>query len=264
MPRGSPSRSAFCTTCTFPDPDHRDLFQPIALHILALSKETPPLAVPQLLLGLPLSGGERLITWGMLHNTTPTPHAGVHIRVEIGCRPERTGLFSSLFPIFRGYPWVMDVLFPAGRRAYSLKSFDLPPGRVSKSTEGSPAIPGTIVGVGGHLHDYGVELELRDVTTGQVLWHVTPQRDAAGHVLDLPITTFYNWHRLGLHITPAHRYRITASYDNPTGHLIPDGGMGSIAGLFVPDRGTQWPLVDPTNPAYVQDMLETFGIRRAP
>src|SRR6185437_16092635 len=67
---GQPLPLAFLHHVHISDPDHRDLFQPIALHILALSKETPPLAVPRLLLGLPLSAGERLITWGMLHNTT--------------------------------------------------------------------------------------------------------------------------------------------------------------------------------------------------
>jgi hypothetical protein len=246
------------------DPDHRDLFLPIALHILAASKETPVLTVPRLLLGLPFEQGQHLIAWGMLHNPTPVAYQGAHIRVEYGCRPAGAGFGASLFPVFRGYPWVIDVLFPVGKRAYSFKSFDLPPGRISKSSEGSPAIAGTIVGVGGHVHDYAVRLELVDVTTGQVLWDVVPKRDSAGHVLDLPITTFYNWHRLGLHITPEHRYRITVTYDNPTGQVIPAGGMGTVGGLFVPDRGTTWPRVDPTNDAYVQDMQETFGIGGTP
>lgn len=241
------------------DPDHRDLFLPVALHVLGLSKETPPIAVPRLLLGLPLTAGQRLITWGGLRNPTATPHPGTRIVVDLGCR-RSTGLLGSAFPLFRAYPWVIDVMTASGRRAYSFKDFALPPGKFSISIDRSPAIPGTIVGIGGHLHDYGASLELRDVTTGQVLWHVTAQRDAAGHMLDIPITTFYNWHRLGLHITPSHVYRVTATYDNPTGHTLPAAGMGSVAGLFVPDRGTTWPAVDPSNPAYVQDMMETFGI----
>ncbi len=241
------------------DPDHRDLFIPFALHILAVSKETPPMVVPRLVFGLPISKGSRLIAWDMLHNPNATAYPGVRARLEFGCRPTG-GIFGSLFPIFRGFPMTLDVLAAVGRRAYSLKSFDLPPGRSSKSIEGSPTIPGTIVGLGGHLHDYGVALDFMDATTGEVLWHVVPQRDSAGHVLNLPITLFYNWHRLGLHITPGHRYRLTASYDNPTGHVIPAGGMGVIGGMFIPDHPDRWPVVDPTNDAYVQDMIESFGI----
>jgi len=246
------------------DPDLRDLFLPIALHVLGLSKETPPLAVPRLLVGLPLTQGERLITWSMLHNPTTTSYTGARVRVEFSCRPAGTGVLGSVFPLFRAYPWAFDVLFPVGKRAYSLKSFDLPPGRISKSTEGSPSIPGTIVGMGGHVHDYAVGIEFRDATTNELLWQVAPRRDSAGHVLELPITTFYNWHSLGLHITPEHRYRVTVTYDNPTGRAIPEGGMGTVAGLFIPDRGVAWPHVDRTNDAYVQEMMETLGIGAPP
>jgi len=258
--RGQQLPQSFLHHVELVDPDLRDLFLPIALHILGLSKETPPLAVPRLAVGLPLSKGERLITWSMLHNATSTPYQGARVRVEFDCRPEGTGVFGSVFPLFRAYPWAFDVLFPVGKRAYSLKSFDLPPGRVSKSSEGSPSIPGTIVGMGGHVHDYAVGIEFRDATTNEVLWQVVPRRDADGHVLELPITTFYSWYRLGLHITPQHRYRVTVTYDNPTGRVIPEGGMGTVAGLFVPDRGARWPHVDPTNDAYVQEMMETLGI----
>ena len=246
------------------DPDHRDLFLPFALHILAVSKETPPMVVPRLIFGLPISKGSRLIAWDMLHNPNATAYPAVRARLQFGCRPTGTGMLGALFPIFRGFPMTLDVLAATGRRTYSLKSFDLPPGRSSKSIEGSPTIPGTIVGLGGHLHDYGVALDFTDVTNGEVLWHVVPKRDSTGHVLDLPITMFYNWHRLGLHITPDHRYRLTASYDNPTGHVIPAGGMGVLGGMFIPDHPDRWPVVDPTNDAYVQDMIESFGIGAPP
>src|SRR3989442_7782573 len=39
------------------DPDRRELFLPIGLHILAASKETPAATVPRLLFGLPLERG---------------------------------------------------------------------------------------------------------------------------------------------------------------------------------------------------------------
>src|SRR2546430_2605594 len=52
------------------DPDRRELFLPIGLHILAASKETPAATVPRLLFGLPLERGQRLIASGMLGNET--------------------------------------------------------------------------------------------------------------------------------------------------------------------------------------------------
>ena len=42
-------------------------------------------------------------------------------------------------------------------------------------------------------------------------------RDAAGRILEIPIAYFYRWYRLGIHIVPTHRYRLTVWYDNPTG-----------------------------------------------
>ncbi len=245
------------------DAGHRDLFLAGTLHLLAASKETPSVEVPALILGLPVTQGQRLITWSMLSNETPIAHHGVHVRMEIGCRPVTRGMFGSWFPLFRAYPWVMDAMFPNGRRPRSDRSFDLPPGRSTHSWESSPAIPGDIAGIGGHVHDYAVSLDFTDVTTGQLIWHVTPVRDSAGHVLDLPVTRFYNWHRLGVHIDPSHRYRITVTYDNPTAHVIPEGGMGSVAGLFIPDHGAKWPDVNIADPVYQQDMIELFGTEGA-
>ncbi len=50
------------------DPDHRELFLPIGLHLLAMSRETPAITIPRLLFGLPLARGQRLIAGAMLAN----------------------------------------------------------------------------------------------------------------------------------------------------------------------------------------------------
>jgi hypothetical protein len=152
----------------------------------------------------------------------------------------------------------MDALFPLGHPPNGSKAFDLPPGRSEHSWEASPVIAGTIVGVGGHLHDYAVSVELTDLTTGAVIWHGLPIIDSAGRVERLPTKVLANWHSLGVHIVPQHRYRITATYDNPTADVLPDGGMGVASGLFVPDRGTHWPAVDATDTLYQQDLLATL------
>src|SRR5438270_623839 len=91
-----------------------------------------------------------------------------------------------------------QVVVPVNAPLHRSKAFDLPPGRTERFWEGSPAIPGTILGLGGHLHDYGVSLELTDATAGTVLWRGAPVTDAAGRVLSFPLTRFYNWRRLGV------------------------------------------------------------------
>jgi hypothetical protein len=235
------------------DPDHRELFLPISLHVLGASRETPAAGVPWLLFGLPVAAGQRFIASAMLANPTAVAHRGLRVRVVMQYRP--TG---RPWPLFRAYPWVMDVLFPLGHPPGGSKAFDLPPGRTVRSWEARPAIPGRILGMGGHLHDYGVRLDLTDVTTGQVIAQAVPIRDSTGRVELLPLVRLYRWYRLGVHITPAHTYRVSVVYENPTGHTIPDGGMGALAGLFVPDRGTRWPEVDPADTLYQHDLHDTF------
>ena len=235
------------------DPSRRELFLPIALHIMAASKETPSLSVPRFVFGLPLRSGQRLIASAMLANSTALAYQRVRVRLTLRYEPD-----DQLWPAFPAYPWVMDALFPLGHPPNGSKAFDLPPGRSDRSFESSPAVAGTIVGLGGHLHDYGVSLRLTDVTTGEVLWDAELVKDAAGHVLSIPVTRLYNWHRLGVHIVPAHRYRVTAVYQNPTGRPIADGGMGAVGGLFVPDHGTRWPGVDPSDTLYQRDLLQTL------
>lgn len=234
------------------DPSRRDLFVPTSLHILAASKETPSLAIPRLLMGLPLERGQRLLVTSMLANPTSTAYHDVRVRVVLGYAP-----LGQVFPVFRVFPWVMDAMFPVGKPPNGSKAFDLPPGRSSQSWEASPAIPGYIVGCGGHVHDYAVGLKLEDATTGRVLWHQAAIQDSAGHVLSVPVARFYRWYRLGIHIVPAHRYRMTVTYDNPTPHALPDAGMGAIAGLFIPDRGVAWPQIDTANAIYQQDFTDT-------
>ena len=236
------------------DPSRRDLFVPTLLHILAASKETPAVTIPKWLMGLPLEGGERLLVLAMLANPTTTAYHGVRIRVNLGYAP-----LGSISPLFHVFPWVMDAMFPLGKRPHGSKAFDLPPGRSEREWEASPAIPGTIVGCGGHVHDYAVALEFSDATTGHVIWHASLVSDSTGRVVSLPVVRFYRWYRLGVHIVPKHKYRIKVTYVNPTDHVITDGGMGAVGGLFIPDRGTVWPHVDPTNAIYQQDFEDTMA-----
>jgi len=225
------------------DPDHRELFLPISRRLLAAGRETGPVRLPGLLFGLPLKRGEHVVASAMIENPTPTTYRHARVRLLMDFTP-----VGRPWPLFRASPWQMDVAFPVGD-----KSFALPAGRSSRSYTGSPSVPGKIVGLGGHMHDYGRLIEFVDATTGEVIYQAAPVADSTGHIASVPTSRLYGWTGLGVHVVPDHRYRVTVYYDNPTGQAVPDGGMGVVGGLFVPDRGVEWPPADRTDSLYQQD-----------
>jgi len=225
-------------------PESRELFLPIQRRLLAAGQETGEQRAPWFLFGTPLAKGERLVINSMMMNPTMQSYRGAHPRLVLLYVPA-----GRPWPLFRTFPWQLDCAFPVGD-----KSWTLPPGHSEHSYEGSPAVPGTIVAIGGHLHEHGVRLTFMDATTGQVIWSVTPDTDATGHVQSLPVGKLFSLTRLGVHIEPSHRYRVTATYDNPTGDSIPEGAMGVVGGLFRPDRGIAWPRADTTGDLYRQDL----------
>jgi len=54
--------------------------------------------------------------------------------------------------------------------------------------------------------------------------------------------------KLGVLVHRGHVYRLTAEYDNPTGAVIPGGGMGALAGALAPDEPAAWPAIDHDDP----------------
>ncbi|HXM38438.1 MAG TPA: hypothetical protein VN908_07240 [Gemmatimonadales bacterium] len=232
------------------EPSERELFLPIARRVLATGQETGVVRLPWLLVGSRFRQGERILANAMLHNPTGEAYRGVRVRMVVNYIPE-----GRPWPLFAGSGWQLDVAFPVGD-----KSFDLPPGRSERSYEGSPAVPGDLVVIGGHLHEYGQTIELWDATTGELMWHGEPASSATGKQGAVPIGKLYGLTRRGAHITPAHRYRVRVVYDNPTGQVVSAGGMGVVAGLFIPDRGAVWPSADPSDSLYQQDLRHFLGI----
>jgi hypothetical protein len=226
------------------DPTHRELFLPIGQRLAAAGKETGSIRMPWLLFGSPFARGQKVVASAMLHNPTAQSYRGVRVRIVLYYTPD-----NRPWPLFRVFPWQLDVGFPVGD-----KSFDLPPGRSERSYEGSPAIAGDIVAIGGHVHEYGVSIELADATTGELIWRAQPVRDEKSDVVAMPIGKLYGLTRIGAHIVPEHRYRVRVVYDNPTGQVLPEGGMGVVAGLFVPDGDVPWPTINPNDPLYQQDL----------
>ena len=232
-------------------PQRRELFSNIMLRIGAAGTETQPLRLPRMI-GYRVSAGDTVLVSSMLHNATMTSYRGVTLRVRVPYTPAST--WVEPFGIF---PFYLDVMPPAGTH-----SFDLPPGRSEKYWEGKPAIAGRMLGVSGHLHKYGVELRLEDMTARRVIWSGKPARDSAGDVAAMPLKKFLR--KLGEPLDPSHVYRLTAVYDNPTGKTIPDGGMGALGGVMVPRGISRWPLVSRDNAEYLLDLRVTYRLDREP
>jgi hypothetical protein len=235
------------------DPSDRELFLPISRRLLASGKETGVVRLPWLLVGARMQAGERIIASAMLHNPTGKAYYGVRTRMVVSYTPA-----GRPWPLLRGFPWQLDVAFPVGD-----KSFDLPPGRSERSYEGSPSVPGKIIAIAGHLHEYGKSIELSDVTTGELIWHGEPVYQADGTMGAVPIGKLIGFTRIGARITPEHRYRVRVVYDNPTDRVIAAGGMGVVGGIFIPDRGTVWPSADPSDSLYQKDLRHFLGGRLA-
>jgi len=223
------------------DLDRRALLAPIVNRVLAIGRETKPSSLPRSV-GYPVALGQRLGIFSGFHNPTDTDYHAAFMRLVITYTPE------SASPAPRS---VYSLWFDAKLEPGTQTDFDLPPGEFSKSQDFTTPISGTVLGLGGHLHDYGVRLTLEDRTDGTMLYDVTPVVDSAGRVLEVPAKLFL---QQPLRLEPGHVYRITAYYRNPTDHTIADGGMGTIGGAFVPDSGQAWPTLDTDDPQYLADL----------
>ena len=233
------------------DPADRELFLPISRRLLAAGSETGQIRLPKLLFGARIHEGERVLANAMLHNPTSESYRGVRVRMVVNYVPEKRP-----WPLFTAFPWQLDVAFPVGD-----KSFDLPPGRSERFYEGSPAVAGDLVVIGGHLHEYGKSIELVDATTGELIWSGEPTTREDGSAGRIPIGKLYRLTRVGAHITPDHRYRVKVVYENPTTQVVSAGGMGVVAGLFIPDRGAAWPSAPTNDSLYRQDLRHFLGIK---
>jgi hypothetical protein len=226
-------------------PERRELFSPIMLRIGAAGAETKPYGLP-FFLGYRVRPGDSLLVTTMLHNPTSREYRGVRLRVQLDYTPAG-GVMR---------PWSINPVYVDVTPPSDAHSFDLPPGRSSSSWEGAPAIPARLLAAGGHLHKYGTSLRFEDVTSGEVIWEAHPERNEHGGVEGMPIRYFLPG---GVELNPDHRYRLTAEYDNPTGKVIPNGGMGTLGGIVIPASDRRWPVVAREDSVYRHDVWMTTG-----
>ena len=230
----------------FIDPDQRGLFSPVARRVMAAGRETARQRLPGLF-GYPVQPGDRFLIAAMFANPTDTdyPEAYLHVAFDYSLEGEK------LIEPRNVYSFYLDVMGPVGA-----KQFVVPPGPSKRAWQGSPAVAGRILAIGGHVNDYATKLRLVDVTNGSVVWEVRPVLDRAGQLEEVPRSEMWWW--LGKHIYPDRVYRIEVEYDNPLDVPAPSGGMGEIGGMILVEKGIAWPRLEPTDPLYAADLENTL------
>ncbi|WP_420449728.1 hypothetical protein [Candidatus Palauibacter sp.] len=228
------------------DPDNRELFSAVPRRVLAAGRETKSEFLPGVL-GYPLAPGTRVLVSAMFAPLPDASHDEAFLHIRLPYTPAGD---PGLVRPADVYPFYLDVMGPVGE-----KEFPLPPGTHGMSWEGSPAVDGRILGIGGHLHDYGDWIRLEDVTAGKVIWETGPEVDGEGRTVGVPTSRL--WWRGGVRVRRDHVYRISVQYSNPLGHPAPDGGMGAIGGIIIA-ADEDWPEFSREHPDYIQDLRNTL------
>jgi hypothetical protein len=221
----------------------RQLVYPASERLMGAGTETEDIKVPKTI-GVPMKPGMQLGMYVAWHNDTGKDLHGVQMKLRMMWTPKN----QNPQPV-NSLPIYMDVNLTVG----GSNTFDVPPGKSEKAYEFTLPVSGRLLGVGGHLHDYGVRVRLEDVETGKVVTVVEATRDSSGRVTKVSRRLF-GVSGEGLKLKGNHRYRVVGEYDNPTGETIVKGAMAHMAGLFSPDDLDKWPTIDQSNPAYQRDM----------
>ena len=230
----------------------RQLLYSAAERLMGTGTETEEVMVPKTI-GVPMKPGMDLGMYIAWHNDTGHDLQGVQMKLIMLWTPKNQNP-----PPVNALPIYMDVNLTVG----GTNTFDVPPGKSSKAYEFTLPTGGRLLGVGGHMHDYGTRVRLEDAESGKVLTEVVATRAADGKLVKMSRKLF-GVSGSGLRLKAKHRYRVVGEYDNPTGEVRVKGAMASMVGLFVPDDMDRWPSIDPRDPNYRRDLasLEVRGTR---
>lgn len=171
--------------------------------------------------GYRVQKGDEIRIETMVHNPTETAYDEAYLEVAIPYL--KAGGTTSVKSV---YPAWMDV------QECGDSSYDLKPGKSVHTGTVTVKYSGVLLGVGGHLHDYGKEVKLENATRRETVATLEANLDSAGHLLSMPVKTFFE--QGGYRIAAGDTLRITATYDNPARELLRDGAMGIVVGYFLP------------------------------
>jgi len=173
--------------------------------------------------GYRVQKGDSIRVETMVYNPTASSYDNVYLEVAI---PYQDANDTSAPPRKNVYPAWMDV------KSCGDSSYDVPSGKSEKSGTVTVKYDGVLLGVGGHLHDYGKQVMLEDVSRKETVATLDATVDAHGHLEAVPVKLFLE--QGGYKFAANDVLKISAVYENPTGKLLHDGAMGIAVGYFVP------------------------------
>ena len=223
--------------------DRRQLVYPAAERLWGAGVETGNFSLPKTI-GVPLAPGTPLGMYIAWHNSLGRDLQGVRMQIVMEWTPKNQNPRPvDVLPLY------LDVNLTVG----GPNEFDVPPGRSEKSHEFVIPTEGRILGVTGHLHDYGREVRLEDAENGKVLIRVLAKTRPDGTLRRLERRLFGVTGE-GLKLKAGHRYRVVAVYDNPTDETLVKGAMGSLAGIIAPKDIKQWPAIEQADTTFQRDL----------
>jgi hypothetical protein len=173
--------------------------------------------------GYQVQKGDKIRIETMVHNPTAVSYQDVYLQVSIPFQePSASAGVKSYYPAW------MDV------ESCKSSGYDLKPGETQEVGSVTLHFSGVLLGVGGHMHDYGKQLVLEDVTRNEVVATLEAKTNE-GQLLGMPAKMFFE--QGGYALATDDELRITATYNNPTGKVLHDGAMGIVVGYFVPANG---------------------------
>ncbi len=222
------------------DLERRDLLRPALNRIVSAGKETSSLLLPPGM-GYPVRERQELGINAMLGNPTANEYREAYVRATITITPQDAPNVRSVMSLFAetSYDSTGD------------SDFDLPPGESNKVVEFTVPVGGRVLGVGGHIHDYGTRFVVVRAGTNDTIYSAVPRLDSTGAVAGMPQVPMFG---RSLHLVPGDRFVMTVFYNNPSGRLLEKAGMGTFGMVFVPDDLGQWPGLDHNDPGVKRDL----------
>jgi len=181
----------------------------------------PPLAG----FGYAVHHGDRIRISTMFHNPTGTSYPKAYLAVQVNF--VKAAPDSGIPQLRSVYPVWFDVM-ECGDSGYDLKE-----GESVQAGEFRMPQTGLLLGLGGHLHDYGHALVVTDTTKKEMIARLTPELDEKGMLQSMPVQTFLS--RGGYPLRSGDKIKVSAEYLNTSGKALADGAMGIAVGYFLPD-----------------------------
>ena len=174
--------------------------------------------------GYQVQKGDNIRIETMVYNPTAVSYDKVYLEVVIPFQEKSESAGTA--PRKNVYPAWMDV------KVCGSSGYDVKPGKSEEAGVVVVKYDGVLLGVGGHMHDYGREIVLQDVSRKDTVATLDMKLDSQGHLESVPVKLFLD--QGGYKFDKNDVLKITATYDNPTGKLLPEGAMGIVVGYFVP------------------------------